>query len=839
MFKRVAMIIFIILPLFIGIGSGKASNIQFFPGKYKAGKREIQWKDYSQYLESELTVDYSLSNDESQTAEESQQFKITVDKDGMYRITYDDLVDAGLNVTAANFDSLAMMSQGENVAFYVKNDGNESFEYLEFYGQKLHGEHLAAQYSIENSHWLTYSQQITTGFYIDWKPQFDANMVEYYSDDNVYWLSIGGIPGELMSSISGDPAGSTAKTPPYHWVKKHAEESNTFWPYHFTGTDPWFWEKADEMREFVYTTTLSALATVPISATVRSELVADSENLDSSDPDHVVGLQLNSSDVITATWFGRSRYTYEFEVPMSKLVEGENLMKINIGENGTPFDRIYFDWFEIEYARQFEAQNDVIGFAAHEEEERKYVVDGFTSSSVEVYEITSPFSPVQILHPKISGSIGDYSATFSVTQTIGDEFIVVGEPGLLQPKNISLHQQVSLKSTSNGADYLVVTHSNFEAAAQTLADYRASQGLRTMVVDIDEVYNEFLFGIEHPLAIKNFLSYGFENWESPSPRYVILVGDGHWNPKGFAPEKYGTEEVFMLPNLSWVGIWLGLVDSTNLLATIMGNDPLPDVHISRIPVNSNDELAAVVDKIISYETAPLLQDWQGRLLFIADDPDPDILPSFEFSSDLIIQNHIPTGINVERIYLSDYCDGVTNSSTQCTAATDAIENSLNVTGTLLVNYTGHGAINRWTHEQVWTNDNIADLDNGGKLPIILSMTCLDGTWIWPEGPETKYGQGLIEEMLRADDKGIIGAFSPGGLGLASGHDAMAEGFYDALYSGHTIELGELALAAKTSLYETNHNLDLLHTFTIFGDPALKLSAQSPPVYLPLVANSSD
>ncbi len=838
MIKRIAMVVLIVLPLCLTSGSSKASDFQFMQGTLEFGKKDTQSEHQSEPLESETTVDHSFSNDGLEIAEDVQQFKITVDTDGIYRINYEDLIDAGLNAATAKIDSFAMMSQGENISLYIEDDGNGSFEYIEFYGQKLHGDYLAAQYAIENTHWLTYSQQITDGLYIDWKPQFDANMVEYYSDDNVYWLSVGGIPGEPMLSVSGDPAGSTAESPSYHWEKKHAEESNTFWSYHFTGTDPWFWEKAEEKREFVYSTTLSAIASVPVSATVRGELVADSDNSQEVD-DHIVGLQLNASDVITATWDGRSRYPYEFTVPMSKLVEGENLMKINIGENGMPFERIYFDWFEVEYARLFETDNEVLAFKAHEDEERKYVVTGFTSSSVEVYDISLPFAPVRILEPEISGSPGGYTTTFTVTQAIGDEFIVVGEPGLLQPKNISLHQSIGLKSVTNGADFLVITHSDFKTAAQTLADFRASQGLRTMVVDVDEVFNEFLFGIQHPLAIKNFLSYTLENWEPPSPRYVILVGDGNWNPKGFAPEKYGTDEVFMLPNLSWVGVWLGLVDSTNLLATLTGDDPLPDVHISRIPVNSNDELAAVVDKIISYETAPLLQDWQKRLLFIADDPDPAILPSFEFSSDQIIQNYIPAGVDVERIYLSDYCDGVTNSSSQCPAVTTAIENTINITGTLVVNYAGHGAINRWTHEQVWTNDNIADLDNGGKLPIVFSMTCLDGVWIWPEGPDTNFGQGLIEEMLRADSKGIIGAFSPSGLGLATGHDTMAEGFYEALYSDRTRELGDLTLAAKTKLYETNQHLDLIHTFTIFGDPALKLSAQFPPVYLPLVVNSSN
>ena len=331
MFKRVVWIVVIISLLFVTTGSDKASSLDLIRGKIESGNIDTQEEIQNQNIGSSTVVDYSTSNFELESAEEAQLFRVTVDTDGIYRISYDDLIDAGLNAAIANFDSLAMMSQGEDISINIKDDGNGSFEYIEFYGQKLHGEHLAAQYPMENTHWLTYSQQITDGLYVNWKPLFDANMVEYYSDENVYWLSVGSVPGEQMLSISGDPAGSIAETPIYHMENKHAEESNTFWPYHFTGTDPWFWEKAEEKREYVYTTTLSVLATVPVSATVRGELVADSDN-SSISPDHIVGLQLNSSDVITATWDGRSRYPYEFVVPMGELIEGENLMKVNIGD---------------------------------------------------------------------------------------------------------------------------------------------------------------------------------------------------------------------------------------------------------------------------------------------------------------------------------------------------------------------------------------------------------------------------------------------------------------------------------------------------------------------------
>ena len=51
---------------------------------------------------------------------------------------------------------------------------------------------------------------------------------------------------------------------------------------------------------------------------------------------------------------------------------------------------------------------------------------------------------------------------------------------------------------------------------------------------------------------------------------------------------------------------------------------------------------------------------------------------------------------------------------------------------------------------------------------------------------------------------------------------MWRGFYDATFRDGNWILGEAALTAKLRLYSTGGNLDLVHTYTIFGDPALKI-----------------
>ncbi len=177
------------------------------------------------------------------------------------------------------------------------------------------------------------------------------------------------------------------------------------------------------------------------------------------------------------------------------------------------------------------------------------------------------------------------------------------------------------------------------------------------------------------------------------PEYLLLVGDGTWNFRN--SPRYNTLPVYMPPNLAWVDPWSGVIDSANSLAAVVGDDILPDLFVSRIPVNTSAELDAVVDKIIAYEAAPR-QDWQRNLVFIADNvPDRlEILSSFrKISSPIMPSPASPRSAFTRMITAA-------RSAMPARRSTHAITTTLNQTGTLLVNYIGHGAINRWSNESI-------------------------------------------------------------------------------------------------------------------------------------------
>ncbi len=750
------------------------------------------------------------------SAAATPQYKIVVDHDGLYQITYAALQAAGVQVDTLDPNTFHMTSQGQDVAIDVAAQTPGHFspgDAITFYGQKFYGDYLASQYYTES---LFYYPYYPTG----WIPHFNAAQLEKYTDDNVYWLTFGGTPGPRMATIDGTPDTSgTVPKPSVYTTTVHTEESHFWYLISFTSEDSWYWDRLQTSLPTTrtYTTTLSAVASVPFSATVRGDVV--SRQLTTY---HTrFSLNTMSTALEDTTWGNLAipvRHHFETQVDQSNLLEGTN--SLYFGDFPTSYNDVYFDWFEIQYLRRFQADGDQVLFSGTEVGPRQYAIGNFMTNTLTIYAVTNPFTPQHVLSSSITSASGLFTTTFQIGSMVPVTYFVAGADTIQSPKSISSYVPPDLYSTSNGADYLIITHHDFITASQTLADYRASQGWRVKVIDVDDLYNEFNFGIYHPIAIKNFLHYAYDNW-NPAPAYVVLVGDGNWNFKNFNnsmpyPGSYGPPQpIYMPPNLSWVDPWQGEVDSANLLVAFTPPSHIPSMFIGRLLVDSPDQLNTIIGKIEAYEQAGP-QPYQRNVLFAADNPDS--AGDFVASSDGIISRDIPPNLTVNRAYLPNFYLSPYHCtpSLSCPAANYAITTTLNTTGALFLNYTGHGAQVRWAAESMLSITDIPTLSNTGQLPIVLSLTCLDGYWPYPNQPS------FMQEMVRASNGGAVAAFSPTGLGLTDGHDTLADGFYTAVFSGGIQHLGPATLAAKINLFKGGASLDLIDTFTIFGDPALRL-----------------
>ncbi len=765
------------------------------------------------------------------------RYRIPVTQTGVYKITYADLVNAGITPSSINPKNIALYNQGDEIAIFVHGENDNTFDagdYILFYGKKFTGERMASKYPNENRHWLTYYKVLPDGSRVPWKPSINHWFFEKYNPVNTYWLKIDSAhTGLRMATIDGSPAGNTSAPLPYYHAIAHIEQPRIYYSYHFTNEDTFVWEKITSTHKII--TSTSGLTDTPLvthtiqlnnplpgvsTPTLRSESIALINNPYVS-PDHHLRLFVNGQMASDVTWDGKSRIHTSDDFNPSILRSGSNTITVAlIGDKGIVSDKIFTDWFEIEYARPFTTISDSLAFQTPLTGSLKYRLGGFSNlTDTVILQVTDSEKPVLITNTgRLTSTI-----TFSVTQTGAESYIAVNRNSIKPVPRISAYQPPAFFSPAHQIDYLIISPPEFLTVSQQFANYRSAHNrYRTLVVNFQDLIDEFDYGIYHPIAIKNFLAYILANW-SKAPAYVLVVGDGSWAMQP-GNNFYGLSPIYMPPYLAFADYKQGETDSLNLLATVAGTDVLPDFIISRLPVNSVSEFNAYFDKLRSYESAPYQawnQAWNKNFTFIADNI-PDGAGDFIEMNETSINEFVdPSPVETPiRIYENDF--GCTAANTaNCKAVTNAITRTFNETGTLVMVYNGHASPKRWSHEAILTTTHVNALTNSPKLPFILSFACLDGIWQYPPS-HIDAGNGMIELLLRKDNGGIVGAFASTGMATSEGHDPLQRGFFQYFDKHYIWSTGKASLKAKLNVFNNGYNDAIINTYLHFGDPALVL-----------------
>ncbi len=722
-------------------------------------------------------------------------FRIEVDADGLYQVTYADLVAAGMEAGAVNPGLLALSSQGRPVAFEWMGDTDSIFEDGEgfrFYGEPFRGTVMDVK----------------------------------YTDVNVYWLSTQGPAGPRVVTVNAAPAGAPAVSS--YRARVHMEQDLRWNPVHTIDLgemDTWYWAYAvaDVVPPYTpvtstQTVALSSLAPDGVTATVRAELFADCKYYCTGEVHHGLAFfngQLVDEQGEDGSWINIEARLFSGTISHTDLIAGSNQFAWVLRSDvvGPSSWKVYLNWFEVEYQRLFAAQSNELAFAGDAAGAWTYTVTGFTTGTVSIWDISTPLTPTRLLDPDVAGS-GPYQVAFQASHPAGARFLAVAEDRVRGPLSLTRYLPPDLDPPA-GADWVAITHADFITAAQRLADHRTMQGMRALVVDAADLYNQFSYGVFQPAAIRDYLAYAL-TWPGGGPGYVVLLGDGNWNFHQESPY-YVAEANFIPPYLGFLDPYQGEVPADNQYVMLVGDDAMPDMALGRLPARTPAEAELLVDKILTHEA--LLGSnlpWQSDVVFVADNNDGDDFPGQSDQTAALL----PSGYNAVKIYYGQ------SPYTTVATTTHAITSAFNA-GATLFNYRGHGALQNWANENLFRNANIPSLTNLGRLPVVLTMDCLDTYFAYPGT------QALAEELFRHSNGGSVGHWGSSGLGLPSDHSILHEGFYRALFHQGQTRLGQAVLAAKLDFVSAGWQQHNLHTFTILGDPAMPLIA-SYRVYLPLV-----
>jgi uncharacterized repeat protein (TIGR01451 family) len=711
--------------------------------------------------------------------------KIFIEEDGLYRVTYQDLTNTGFPLSGVDPRRLSLSNRGSPVAIQVFGEEDGVFDagdWLEFYGQAPASE---------------------------------------FTQRNVYWLTVGDVPGLRMAERDGRPGGSSSM-PTAFYTTLHREENHEYWKYlpDGEGQDHWFWEQfpsAPYTQDFTFY--LQNIATTQAEAHVRVSLYGRTST--DVNPDHHTQVRLNGTLIHEARWDGQVPFIHEAIIPQSLLKQGSNTLTIKEpGDTGASVDSLYVNWFEIGYWDTYVAENDQLYFSAPGVDRYTFVIDNFSTTAIQVYDISDPARASRLVNGVVEAQGRAYRVRVADDAPAEVRYLALTAGQKRSPAGLLLDTPTPShwKSPDNGADYLIITHQAFTEAAARLAEFRAHQGLRVATAQISDVYDEFSGGLFDPAAIRDFLSYAYYHWRPPAPLYVLLVGDANYDYLDYL----GTGNDNYVPTHLFESGLIGQTPTDNWFVCISGDDPLPDMFVGRLSVRTLSEANTVVDKILGYEPSPPPGDWRRKALFVADDE-----AGFETISDGLIAI-LPAGYTSQRIYATAYRQPY-DPTPDILSAIDR--------GALIVNYIGHGSVTSWGSwpgGSIFNQNDIPNLNNSPRYPLLVTGNCSNGLFAHPT---TRYA--LAEQFVDAQGRGGIAAWSPTGLGYASWHDTMAGSLYQAMFGEYMYQLGPATTAAKLEAFCRLGWREPIEIFTLLGDPALTLGIVQPRLGFSKVANTSD
>jgi hypothetical protein len=731
----------------------------------------------------------------------SPSWRIGITADGLYRLSYETLAAAGVPVTDAAPPDLHLLWRGQEVALQEVGTADGTFDpgdALLFYAEKFHG-------SVQD---------------------------EKYTDENVYWLAVySTTPGLRMESRSVPPDGAGQ---PLGWYTAtvRAEENLVHWSRHSNtpGTDAtWFWEL---MKASVTTYTHAITITDPAPGAYTATLTVEMAARKADPYNHQLRFTLNGTPVGETSWTGKKGWVATLPVSATLIQEGANTLDIAVL---TAHDTVYLNWIEICYRRHPVAQDDALLLTSPLSGTAAMTLTGFSTSTAYLYDVTHPLTPTRLVSAAASLSGTAHTLALSDTAPAGTTYLAVAEPAVTDVPSLSAYYPPDdLISPTVGADEIIIAPADFLTAVQPLVDLRTSQGLRVRVVEVNDTYALLNDGIFHPEAIRAFVAHAYAYWPGDPPAYLLLVGDGNFNFKGYNPATYGAfVPTWIPPYLEFADPGQGEVAVDSRFGDV-DDDHMPEVAVGRIPAGTVEEVETAVGKIVDYE-ADLASPWRNSLLFAADNV-PDAAGDFEASLDRL-RALVPEDLSQRQVYLTDYCGPPTSPPTKCPAATLALTQTWSA-GVAMVTYAGHGSVDFWANEQLLIPADIPTFQPGHGLPFVISLDCLDGYWMFPPsyptvGTETR---SLAEVLLLTPERGAVAVFAPAGLGTVAVEEALARAMYQAMFEDDTWELGPLTQAGREAVSLSY----MARTYTLFGDPAMRLVLLPMPChsYLPLILQDS-
>ena len=508
----------------------------------------------------------------------------------------------------------------------------------------------------------------------------------------------------------------------------------------------------------------------------------------------------------------------EAKIPASSISsDNRSYLALNYSNIAISTASAFFNWYEIFYPRSFVPINNEIGFFTNPEWEgvTEFTLNSFSTGEIIGWDITNKANPLLIKNTASTGGMFIFKDT--LTKSSPRRYFVSSE---LKTPKLEKTLFGNYNDTKYNAELIVITPPAFIQSANKYKEYREKNfPVKVGVFRTDLIYNEFGSGISDPTAIRDFLATAFNKWDV-KPKYVLLWGDGHYDYKNIQSQTPNYIPAFESIEAPETFDATRSYSSDDFFARIIGNDLKIDLAIGRIPIDNNQRGDLMLQKIIGYEQNASKDPWRSVVTLLADDSPTG--NSFDGNvhtnqSESISKYFLPIDIQQKKIYLADYpAENVSKGRRKPKVTADMLS-VINTTGTILVNWIGHGNPRVWAHEEILDRDKtIPMMKNPDKLFFTTAATCDFGRF---DMPDLRCG---AEELLLSSQGGSIGVFSATRVVYSGQNEEINQKFYSELFkrdanSGNYRKLGDVYFGVKQEKTDLNDQ-----KYFLLGDPYLTL-----------------
>lgn len=762
-------------------------------------------------------------------------YKFTVLEDGIYQISYQSMLDAGIPVNTISPNQFQVFGKERELPLFVVDGGDNSFDngdFIEFYAESNDGWLDSLLYDIPNdignpayslySDTLYYFLTWTTGSAKRFVEETDINYSIYNVAPYVFQESelnynsdyYGGVAEYYSSFSSFFVEGEGWGSPNYNGM------SSGYSPLTVTIPTPSLYNGSGAPNASFH---------------AKSSRNSNAAETSPGSGNHHLRWQVGGNVFFDEISTGYGQTTVDESLPVSFLANGNtDALFYIVGDLGVATDYQSLSYVSLKYPRTTNLNNSAYGDF--------YVVNNSTQAKIRL-----DFTNTNLSNPSAYVFEGNVSRKIPFVNNSGTWSGLIPNSTISQQQRLIISSENEINSISNlkavnGTGdfidysalnyenaYLIISNKVLQSSVQEYATYRSSVAggsYNVVTLYVDDLSMQFGGGVpKHILGIRRAVNLAY-NLSTQKPVSLILLGKGireasnpNNNSAGSVRKNSLVASLNLVPSYGY--------PSSDVCITNKWNGAqswAPAIPTGRIAAKSNQELTGYLNKLKIYEINQNQNDvynkpnkeWQKQVLHFGGGGNP--------GEQSLFRNYLN---NYKFTIENEYFGGNVTSYFKTTSdpfnplLTSEVNTYLEE-GVSLMTFFGHATANGFDQ----SIDDPENWGNTGKYPIVIGNGCYTGDIF------SSSNNSASEDFVLIDELGAIGFLSSSKEGYAGQLNLYTSELYRQMSpTSYGSTLGEQIKNTISQVEGANNSFLIESTvtqMTLHGDPAMKLNWHANP-----------